>query len=507
MGQWHEIKEKSDFNVLILSGLLCLGFVAFVAAFPAKTAAVFDQCLSFFTVNFGWLYSLVVILFIVILFWLFFSKYGKIVLGKDDDQPEYSTLSWLFMLFAAGMGIGIVFWSVAEPMSHYLWPPYGEGSTIESAKLAMQYSFLHWGIHPWAIYGIIGLILAYFQYRKGKPALLSSCFIPLIGETRANGRWGSAINTFSVIITVFGVAASLGFGVIQINSGLNYVFGIPNTNGVKIFLIIVTTTLFIISSVSGIDRGVKILSDTNMAIAGILMLFVFILGPSLFIVNYFVDSLGAYLTSIISTSFWTDSFQSTNGWLSGWTIFYWAWWLSWGPFVGGFIARISKGRTIRTFVAGTLFCPVILSFLFFSIMGGTAINLDLGGNTAIAEAMGQDISYALFAMLYQLPFPLLTSVISMVLISIFFITSADSSTFVCAMMTSRGVQNPPLLLRGFWGVAEAGVAIVLLMAGGLSALKTISIIVAFPFMLMCVFMIIAFFKALRDDPVIGGKHA
>ncbi len=502
MNQIQEILSKVDKKVLGWGGIICLIFVIWAVIWPTNAANVFNICLAFFTGKFGWFYLFVVSGFVVFLLWLAFSKYGNIVLGKDGEKPEYSTFSWFFMLFAAGMGIGLVFWSVAEPMSHYLAPPYGEAGTVEAAEVAMHYSFMHWGLHPWACFGVVGLPLAYFQFRKNQPALLSSCLIPLIGEKRANGIWGSIVNILAVFATVFGVATSLGLGAMQIGSGLSYVFGISYTNGLLITIIIIVTILFILSSVSGIDRGIKILSNFNMLIAGILLAFVFVLGPTLFLTNYFTSTIGYYIQNIIGTSFWTDPFNTNSGWLGSWTIFYWAWWISWGPFVGGFIARISKGRTIREFIVGTLICPTLLSFLYMAFMGGTAIYEHMEGITTVAQAMDQNISYALFAMLEAFPWTNVVSLLAVILISTFFITSADSSTFVCAMMTSYGIQNPPRTLRAFWGVAEAAVAIVLLLVGGLNSLQTASIVAAFPFMIVCILIVVAFVKALRQDDYI-----
>ncbi|MDO4541199.1 MAG: BCCT family transporter [Bacillota bacterium] len=498
--------NKIDYKVLCWGGGICLLFVLWAIIWPEKASSTFNLWLAFFTTKFGWLYLLIVSGFVIFLIWLCCSKYGSIVLGKDGEKPEYSTLSWFFMLFAAGMGIGLVFWSVAEPMSHYLTPPSGEGRTIESAELAMRYSFMHWGLHPWACFGIVGLPLAYFQFRKNKPALLSSCLIPLIGEKRADGALGSLVNILAVFATVFGVATSLGLGAMQIGSGISYVFGISYNNAMLVLIIITVTLLFIISSVSGINRGIRLLSNFNMAVAAILLTFVLILGPTLFLTNFFTSTLGNYLQNIISVSFWTDPFNTNSGWLGSWTIFYWAWWISWGPFVGGFIARISRGRTIRQFVIATLICPVILSFIYMSIMGGTAIYMDMQGSDTVAQAMEENVSYALFALLETFPGAAAISLLAIILISTFFITSADSSTFVCAMMTSHGVQTPPKFLRVFWGTAESLVAIVLLLAGGLTSLQTASIVGAFPFMIICIFILIAFIMALQKDEYIVAKE-
>lgn len=502
MSKHSSFMGKIDKKVFFIGGFVCLFFVLWAAILPEQAANTFDWLLAFFGTNFGWLYLLVVTFFVGFLLWLCCSKYGKIVLGKDGEKPEYSTFSWFFMLFAAGMGIGLVFWSVAEPMSHYLAPPYGNGSTVESAELAMKYTFMHWGFHPWACFGVVGLPLAYFQFRKGKPALLSSCLEPLLGERRVNGFWGSLVNILAVFATVFGVATSLGLGAMQINSGLQYSLGVPYGNTSLILIIIAVTILFVTSSVSGIDKGIKILSNSNMVLFGLLTVFVLLTGPTLFLLNYLTSSLGEYMSGLIIMSFWTDAFSTNEGWLTSWTVFYWAWWISWGPFVGGFIARISKGRTIREFIIATLIAPVLLSFVFMAIMGGTAIFDDMQGMSEVSLAIGENTSYALFAMLKELPLSSITTIIAVLLIAIFFITSADSSTFVCAMMTSKGVQNPPRSLRIFWGAAEAAVAIVLLLVGGLTSLQTASIVGAFPFMFVCLLIVASFVKALRNDPMI-----
>lgn len=491
--------KKIDKRVFYLGGCICLIFVLFTVAAPQRAEAVFSWLLSAFCSDFGWFYLLSVVFFIGFLVYIAFSKYGQIRLGKEGEKPEHSTFSWFFMLFAAGMGIGLVFWSVAEPMSHYLDPPYGEGGTTASAILSMRYTFMHWGIHPWACYGIIGLPLAYFQFRKGKPGLLSSCLSPVIGEKCANGVIGSIVDVLAVFATVFGVATSLGLGSMQINSGLHYVFGVPYNNAFLFGIIAVATALFLASSVRGINKGIKMLSDANMVVMALLLLFIFFSGPMLFILNFMVESFGEYITNLISASFWTDSFGQSDGWLNSWTIFYWAWWISWGPFVGGFIARISKGRTIREFILGALICPMLLSVVFMSIMGGNAIYLDISGVTAIGNAMSENISYALFALLEQFPLAKVTSFLAVILIFIFFITSADASTFVCAMMTAKGVQNPPNSLKVFWGVSEGVVAAVLLYVGGLTALQSAAIISAFPMIFISFLMAAALYKALRAE--------
>ncbi|NTU88955.1 MAG: BCCT family transporter [Actinobacteria bacterium] len=496
---FKKLSDAIDKKVFIISGLICIIFVAWSAITPTNAQAVLGSLLTLLSTDFGWLYLLVVAAFIIFLLWLAFSKYGNIRLGKDSEKPAYKYSSWFYMLFAAGMGIGLSFWSVAEPMTHYLSPPIGEGRTVEAAQNAMAITFLHWGIHPWACYAVIGLILAYFQYRRNKPGLLSYCLAPLLGEKRANGTIGSIVNILALIVTIFGVATSLGMGAMQINSGLNYVFGIPYNTLTTIIIILITSVAFIISAVVGIDKGIKTLSDINIVLTVGIMLFVFLAGSTVFLLNYFSESIGNYLSMIIQKSFWTDTFSQAPGWLGGWTVFYWAWWIAWGPFVGGFIARISRGRTIREFIAGTLLFPAVLSLFFITVMGGSAIQLDMSGVTAIAEAVKSDVAFSLFALLKQYPFTTFFSIFSVIMIAIFFVNSADSATLVCSMMTTKGVPDPPRPVIVFWGVIQCAVAVVLLIAGGLVALQTASIVAAFPFIFVCLGMMVSFIKALHED--------
>ncbi|HMM06396.1 MAG TPA: BCCT family transporter [Clostridiales bacterium] len=491
--------KMADKPILIASISICICFIIWMLIAPDIVRHVFSSILSGFSTSFGWFYLLVVSLFLILMIYFTFSKFGKICLGKDGEKPQYSTFSWFFMLFCAGMGIGLVFWGAAEPLSHYLWPPTGIGRTSNAASEAMRITFFHWGINAWTIYGVFGLPLAYYQFRKGKPALFSSCLEPLISEKGTKGILGKIVDTLTVIATIFGVATSLGMGAMQINSGLYYVFGIPYNNTVTFGIITITTIVFILSSVSGIDKGIKILSNVNMLLMAIILLFIFFAGSTLFLTKFFVDSLGKYLSSIISSCFWTDPFGDSGAWLNNWTIFYWAWWLSWAPFVGGFIARISKGRTIREFILGTILFPSVFCFLFMTIMGGSAIDFDMNGVTVIADALNENIAYTLFALLQQLPLAKLLSLLATILIFIFFITSADSSTFVCAMMTSKGVQNPPSMLKVSWGIFVAAVASLLLYVGGLDALQSVCIAIAFPLLFLCLAILGALLKALKEE--------
>jgi glycine betaine transporter len=426
------------------------------------------------------------------------SKYGDIKLGKPDEEPEFSTRSWFAMLFSAGMGIGLVFWGVAEPVYHYASPPFGAGESAESAVLAIRYAFFHWGLHPWALYALFGMMIAYFGFRRGMPQLPSSTLYPLIGKKGVEGPIGKIFDILAVFATLFGIATSLGLGAQQINSGLNSLFGLPNNNNVAVILVAIVTGAFILSAVTGLDKGIKILSNINISLGSILLILMIIVGPTVFIFNYLVQGIGGYFQNIFDMSFFTSPVKQ-NPWTGWWTIFYWAWWIAWTPFVGGFIARISRGRTIREFVTGTLFLPTIVSFVWMAVMGGSAIWLEQFGAGGIVGPVQNDIASAFFVTLTQFPLGNLMSLIATILIATFFITSADSGTFVMGMLTSHGTLNPSTKVKVTWGIAEGLVAAILLLAGGLNALQTASIAGAFPFMIIMIFSIFAFFKALQED--------
>lgn len=501
--------DSVDKPVFIIAGVCCLLVIFATLVFPSQAAKVIADMFSGMTTNFGWFYMLLMAAFVGFSLFLAFSRYGKIKLGKDDDEPEFSFTSWFFMLFSAGMGIGLVFYSVAAPMSFFIQPPTAEPGTIQAAKDAMHYTFLHWGLHPWAAYVVVGAGLGYFQHRLGKPALLSSVFVPLFGEKACNGLFGKVVDALAVIVTVFGVTTSLGMGAIQISGGLGFEFGLPSGIPTMLAVVVIATIIYTIASVSGVDKGINLCATVNLWIMIGVMVFLFIAGNTTFIMDYFTESVGNYLSSIVKDSFWVDAFSQTDGWVDTWTIFFWAWWIAWAPFVGGFIARISKGRTIREFVVGALIFPSILSFFFMTVMGGNAIDLTLnGGVTAISEAVSKDISLGLFAMLNQMPLSGLLSVLSMVLLLVFFITSANGATLVCSMMTSHGMQNPPKRIIIFWSIVLGATAAGLLLAGGLSSVQTISVIGAFPFGFICLGVIIAVIKALKNefDPASGEKH-
>ncbi|ADG83778.1 glycine betaine uptake BCCT transporter [Thermincola potens] len=492
-----EVFVRKDKTLSWVMGILAVVFVLAGSIFPQRMNQALQNALQFITGNFGWSFLLIVLGFVAFCLILAFSKYGNVKLGRPEDEPEYSTLSWFAMLFSAGMGIGLVFWSVAEPLSHYSKPPFGKPFSDEAIEIAMRYTFFHWGIHPWAIYGIVGLALAYFSFKKDLPMLISSTFQPILGD-RIKGPIGKALDGLAVFATIFGVATSLGLGTMQINSGLKYLFNIPNSIWTNIGIVAIITILFTLSALSGIGRGIKILSNTNVALAVLLLIFMAFIGPTRFLVNLMTNTVGQYMQSFLSMSLNTDPVKQT-GWVNSWTVFYWAWWIAWAPFVGGFIARISKGRTIREFVLGVLIAPVIFSFLWMGVFGGTALHLAGIQQQNIVPVVLKDIASGLFMVFHYYPFTGVLSGLALILIITFFVTSADSATFVVGMLLSHGNLEPAASTKVFWGVIQGAIAVVLLITGGLTALQTASIIAAFPFMFVMVLMAYSMIMDLRRE--------
>ncbi|SDS74617.1 BCCT family transporter [Paraoerskovia marina] len=454
---------------------------------------------------FGWYYILLVAVFVAVAIWMGVSRFGDIVLAKDgDEKPDFSMPAWFAMLFATGMGIGLVYWGVAEPLSHYISPKPGvEGSQAELAQQAMAQSYLHWGVHAWAIYVIIGLALAYAIHRKGRPVSIRWALEPLFGD-RVKGRLGDAIDVIAIIGTVFGVATSLGFGVIQISAGLGFVgLATPGT-ALQIGLIAGITAVATLSVVSGVGKGIKWLSNGNMVAAAFLLVVVLVLGPTLFLLQDFVQSIGYYLANVLQMTFDNTAYQGEAGqeWQASWTTFYWGWWISWAPFVGVFIARISKGRTVREFVGGTLLVPTAVTFLWFSIMGGSALYRQMfTDNPLVAEGESVNTDTALFQLIGDLPGGPVWVGLAIILIALFFVTSSDSGSFVVDMLASGGDPNPPIWSRIFWAITEGLVAASLLLAGsgGLGALQTAAILIALPFSFVMIGMLFALIKAFREE--------
>ena len=480
------------------SAVLILALVLFSVLFQEQAQGMFSQLQSWITVNASWFYILTVALILLCVVFLAMSRYGDIKLGPDHSQPEYRNITWFAMLFSAGMGIGLMFFGVAEPLMHFAAPPVGEAGTVQAAREAMKLTFFHWGLHAWAIYAIVALILAYFCFRHDLPLTLRSALYPLIGE-RIYGPIGHAVDIFAILGTVFGVATSLGYGVLQINSGFNHLFDLPVSVPVQVGLIAVICTLATLSVASGLNKGIRILSEINLSLAAILVLFVLVMGPTVFLLQTFVQNTGAYLSEIVTKTFNLYAYEPTE-WIGGWTLLYWGWWLSWSPFVGLFIARISRGRTIREFVSGVLLVPTAFTFLWMTVFGDTAINMVLNqGLTSLADTVSQDSSLALFAFLEQFPFSGLLSVIAVAMVVVFFVTSADSGALVVDMLASGGKTNTPLWQRLFWSLLIGVVAISLLLADGLKALQTATIASALPFSIVLLASMWGLLKALRLD--------
>jgi choline/glycine/proline betaine transport protein len=493
-------RPRSTLNppVFYTSAALIFLLVLYAVVFQDQAQAQFDSVQRWIFGNASWFYILAVALILISVVFLAISRYGDIKLGPDHSEPEYRSSSWFAMLFSAGMGIGLMFFGVAEPIMHFTSPPVGEAGTVTAAREAMKITFFHWGLHAWAIYAIVGLILAYFSFRKGLPLTLRSALYPLIGE-RIYGPIGHAVDVFAIIGTVFGVATSLGYGVLQINSGFHHLFGLPVNPTVQIILITVTCGLATLSVASGLDRGIRILSELNLALAVILMLFVLLLGPTVFLLQTYVQNTGAYLSDIVNKTFNLYAYQPTD-WIGGWTLLYWGWWLSWSPFVGLFIARISRGRTIREFVCGVLFVPAGFTLLWMTVFGDSAIHMILNeGGRDLATVVDQDSSLALFAFLEHFPLSGVVSMVAVLMVVVFFVTSADSGALVVDMLASSGHAHSPLWQRIFWSVSIGVVAVALLLANGLKALQTATIASALPFSIILLASIWGLFRALHLD--------
>ena len=444
----------------------------------------------------GWFFVLVMNVVLLFCFGLMFTRYGNLRIGGPDAEPEFSYMGWFAMLFSAGMGIGILFYGVAEPMFHFVGNPFTEAGTAASAQKAMDLTFLHWGFHPWGIYALVGLGLAFFGFSEGLPLSIRNVFYPLLGD-RIYGGLGNLIDILATVSCLFGVATSLGLGVQQVNAGLSHLFDLPQSPFVQVLLIAGITAIATWSVVRGLDAGIKFLSQVNIAFAAALMIFVLILGPTIFICNGFIENIGSYLQNFPSLASWNETYTGGT-WQNGWTVFYWGWWIAWSPFVGMFIARVSYGRKIREYLLGVLLVPCVVTFLWMTVFGNSAIFIEKFGAGGLAKAVQANIPVSLFVFLESFPLSLVTSLLAIIVIITFFVTSSDSGSMVIDIITAGGNPDPPRPQRLFWAITEGLVAAVLLMGGGLVALQTAAITTGLPFALVVLFMCWAILRGLRN---------
>jgi choline/carnitine/betaine transport len=498
--------NRIDTIVFGVTAAIAIGFVAWGFLDTDSLGTASDSALGWTVHNMGWLFVVLASAFVAFVIWLAAGRFGNIPLGADDEEPEFNTVSWVAMMFSAGMGIGLMFYGVTEPLAHYMSPPPGTGEpgNPQAVQTAMATTLFHWTLHPWAIYAVVGIAIAYGTFRRGRSQLISSAFLPLIGEKRATGTPGRIIDMLAIFATLFGSAASLGLGALQIGSGLEIVGGLGEIgNGVLVMVIAVLTVAFIASAVSGVAKGIQWLSNINMVLALALAVFVFVAGPTVFILDLVPTAIGSYVKDLAMMSARTDA-SGGNGmaeWLSSWTVFYWAWWLSWTPFVGMFIARISRGRTIRQFVTGVLLVPSLVSVVWFAIFGGAGIKAQMNGIDVAGAATSEG---QLFSLLESMPLATVTGVVVMVLVAIFFVSGADAASIVMGTLSQRGTLSPSRWNVVFWGVATGGVAAVMLLVGGdsaLTGLQNITIVAALPFALVMVGLGWALVKDLRHDPL------
>ncbi|GAA4827575.1 BCCT family transporter [Garicola koreensis] len=484
-------------------------FAIFGIFFPEAADTALLSAQGWIVATFGWWYMLVIAAFIVFVLVISFSKYGKIKLGGPNDKPEFSTMSWFTMLFSAGMGVGLIFYGTGEPLIFAEVNPnpgWGDGDVAEMSHMAMAQTFVHWGLHPWAVYAVIGLAIAYAVHRRGRPVSIRWAFEPLLGD-RVKGWIGDVIDILAIFGTLFGIATSLGLGAQQIAAGLSAIGVVEDSGNTTMLIIIITviTLLALVSVVSGLGRGIKWLSNFNISLAGVLLIAVLLLGPTLFLIQNLVESMGAYLSNVASMSFDVQAFTGQEGqdWSSAWTLFYWGWWIAWAPFVGVFIARISRGRTVREFITAVMLVPFTVGIVWFSIMGGSSLFKYVLNDTDMSHLLGEEGSLlaeeTLFDILGDLPLGSILSVIAIIVIAIFFITSSDSGSLVVDMLASGGHPNPPIWSRVLFAVLEGVLAAALLVAGGLTALQAGSLITALPFSVLLAIMCVAIVRAFRVD--------
>ena len=482
--------------VFFVSAALIILFVVATIIFQQYLGNVFQLMQNSMSKYAGWFFIWTMNIVLVFVLMLLATRFGDIRLGGPDARPEFSTGGWFAMLFSAGMGIGLLFYGVAEPMFHFTANPLAEPGTTQAARKAMDISFLHWGLHPWAVYTLVALALGFFAFNKGLPLSIRTAFYPLFGD-KIYGAVGNVIDIMATVATLFGVATSLGLGVQQVNAGMDHLWGIGQSSTIQVLLIAGITLVATWSVVKGLDKGIRRLSEINIVLAGALALFVLVLGPTLFIFDAVLENIGYYIQHLPQLSTWRETYEQTE-WQHGWTIFYWAWWIAWSPFVGMFIARVSYGRTIRQFILGVMLVPTFVTFIWITIFGNTALNIEMFGAGGIAKAVQENIPVSLFVLLENFPISSVTSFLGIVVVVTFFVTSSDSGSMVIDIITSGGNPNPPVLSRLFWAILEGAVAAALLVGGGLVALQTATITTGLPFAAVILGMCAALYKGLAE---------
>lgn len=479
----------------ISAGAIVL-FVALTIFFEQNVDDLFNKVQGAVSHYAGWFFVATMNIVLIFIVSMLLGRFGNLRLGGEGARPEFSTTAWFAMLFSAGMGIGLLFYGVAEPMFHFVASPLAEPGTADAARTAMDFTFLHWGLHPWSIYALVGLALGFFAFNKGLPLSIRSVFYPVFGN-RIYGPIGNVIDIMATVATMFGVATSLGLGVQQVNAGLGHLFGVPQTTWVQLVLIACITAVATWSVVKGLDAGIKRLSELNVIVAAALMLFVLLMGPTLFILNAVVENTGYYLQKFFQLSTWNETYENTE-WQNGWTVFYWGWWIAWSPFVGMFIARVSYGRTVREFIKGVLFVPTLVTFLWVTTFGNSALQIEMFGAGGIAKAVQENIPVSLFVLLENFPLHHLTSLLAVMVVVTFFVTSSDSGSLVIDIITAGGNTDPPVVQRIFWAVLEGLVAAALLLGGGLVALQTAAITTGLPFAVVLLGMCYALHKGMAE---------
>ena len=500
--------SRSEVGIVFwVSAAFALGFIFWGVFAPQNFGAVTQTIFDWVVTNLGWFYLLAGNFFLAFVVILALSRYGKQRLGKEGERPEFGRFAWFAMLFQAGMGPSLIFWGVAEPLAHYSDPPFGlaKPGTVEAAQVGMQYTYFHWALHPWAMYAVVGLAVGYFSFRRDEPGLISPVFRPLIGD-RVDGAWGKTIDVMAVLAVLFGVAVALGSAGLQLTAGLGETFGTPTGVTTQLLVIGVTTVAFMISASTAVEKGVNYLSQISMYVAAVLLIFFLAIGPTATQLTALTQGVGDYLGDLIPMSMRMESFDVDTAWLGSWTVFYWSWWIAWCPYVGLFIARISRGRTIREFVLGAVLGPSVVTFIWVAVFGATAVHLDRTQGGGIAERVVSDPASGMFVFLEQFPLALPMSILTLVVLWIFFVAGADAGTIVLGSMSTGGPQEPRRWIKLAWGVAMAAIAGILLVAGGLGALQSASVLTGLPFAFIMALMCVAFYKHLSDEARGGGQQ-